>query len=166
MYNVSYLDSYNTLDLQISGDVISSFRRSYEKHLCVGRGTHLEEPLQPPDLEYALPNQDTQLKDTPPLHSSIRALCRIPVRAFSNYDVRLLVFDLRKEVGERFHYVCQQSASHPANHIPPASSPAFPLIQPPWYPRQRSLMTGLTDLLAPEDHSVPATLAHILCHAH
>ncbi len=73
--------------------------------LFLGRETHLKEPLQPPDLEYPLPNQHPQLKDTPPLHSCIRALRRIPMRAFSDHYVRLLVFDLRKEVGEGFHCV-------------------------------------------------------------
>jgi len=70
-------------------------------------GAYLKEPFQPPNLEYALPNQNSQLKNTPPLHSGIRAFCRVPVRAFSDHDVRLLVFNLRKEVGEGFHYVPQ-----------------------------------------------------------
>ena len=55
---------------------------------------HLEKPLQPPDLEDALPYKHAQLKYTPPLDPSVRALCRVPMCPFPDHDVRLLVFDL------------------------------------------------------------------------
>lgn len=56
--------------------------------------THLEESLQPPDLEDALPYKHAQLKYTPPLDPSVRALGCIPMRPFPDHDVGLLVFDL------------------------------------------------------------------------
>ena len=65
--------------------------------------TYLEEPLEPPHLEYPLPNQNTQLEDTPPFHPPVRAFCRVPVYAFADNDVALLVFDLVEKVEKFFH---------------------------------------------------------------
>lgn len=59
------------------------------QHLVCGRSgdTYFEEPLQPPDLEDALPNQDSQLKYAPPLDPSVRALSSVAVGAFADNDV-------------------------------------------------------------------------------
>lgn len=64
--------------------------------------TYFEEPLQPPDLEDALPNQDSQLKYAPPLDPSIRAFSSIAVGAFTDNDVRLLILDLIQKLRELF----------------------------------------------------------------
>lgn len=64
--------------------------------------TYLEKPLQPPHLEDALPDQDAQLEDTPPLHAPIGGLGRIAVRALAHDNVRLFVLDLVEEVRELF----------------------------------------------------------------
>lgn len=56
--------------------------------------TYLKESLQPPDLKYALPNQNSQLKYAPPLDPTICAFGRIAVGAFADDDVGLFIFDL------------------------------------------------------------------------
>lgn len=69
-----------------------------------GGGTHLEESLQPPDLENTLSDNHGQLEDTPPLNPRIGALCRVPVHAFTNHDIRLFVFDLGEGFRETTNY--------------------------------------------------------------
>ena len=64
---------------------------------------HLKKPLQPPHLKHALPQQHSDLENTPPLDPSIRALSRIAVRTFTDDDVGLFVFDLGEEGGELFY---------------------------------------------------------------
>lgn len=54
----------------------------------------LEESLQPPNLEYCLSNQNTQLEHRPPLDSIVGALGCISMCPFSYHDVCLLVLDL------------------------------------------------------------------------
>lgn len=65
-----------------------------------GQVTHLEKPLQPPNLEDTLPNHHGQLENTPPLDTAIGALCRIPVHTLPNHDIRLFVPNLGKSLGE------------------------------------------------------------------
>lgn len=60
--------------------------------------THLKEPLQPPNLEPAVGAEHEKLEDTPPLHSRVGALSRVPVCPLANDDVALLVLDLRNEL--------------------------------------------------------------------
>ena len=79
------------LDLQTKKSAIcfhfdSSLTFENDAEILEGR-TYLKESLQPPDLEYALSNQYTQLEDAPPLDPSIRALCRIAVSSFANHNV-------------------------------------------------------------------------------
>ena len=62
--------------------------------------TDLEEPLQPPYLEDALADEHAELEDAPPLDAGVGALGRVPVGALASDDVRLLVLDLRQELGE------------------------------------------------------------------
>ena len=61
---------------------------------------YLEESLQPPDLEDTFTSQYTHLEDTPPLYSGIGALSGISVGSFPDNDIRLLILDLGKELGE------------------------------------------------------------------
>ena len=67
--------------------------------------TYLKEPLKPPDLEHALPNQNSQLEYTPPLDPAICAFRCIAVSALADNDVGLFIFDLIQELGELFNYV-------------------------------------------------------------
>lgn len=55
---------------------------------------HLKEPLQPPHLEYTLSEQNKYLKDAPPFDAAVGAFCRVPVGAFPDNDIALLVLDL------------------------------------------------------------------------
>jgi hypothetical protein len=57
-------------------------------------GNHLEEPLQPPHLEDALSDQNTELEYRPPLDSCIGALGGVSMGALPDDNVCLLVFDL------------------------------------------------------------------------
>jgi hypothetical protein len=61
---------------------------------------HLEETLQPPNLKDSLSYQHTQLEYRPPLDPRVCAFCCVSVRAFSDDDVGLFVFDLVEEFGE------------------------------------------------------------------
>lgn len=70
----------------------------------------LEKPLQPPDLEDALANDNAHLEDAPPLHPSIGALGGVAVRALADNDVALLVLDLSEELGELLDCVWNQYA--------------------------------------------------------
>lgn len=56
--------------------------------------TNLEESLEPPHLENALSDQHSQLEDTPPLHTGVGALGRVPVNPLSHDNVRLLILNL------------------------------------------------------------------------
>lgn len=58
---------------------------------------YLEEALEPPDLENALRGEDKDLKCTPPLDPTVRALRGISVGAFADNYVGLFVFDLGEE---------------------------------------------------------------------
>lgn len=64
--------------------------------------THLEEPLQPPHLEEALPNQHHELEDAPPLDARVCALGGVPVCSLADDNVALLVFDLRNKFRHLF----------------------------------------------------------------
>ena len=55
---------------------------------------YLKEPLQPPDLENALPNEDSQLKYAPPFDPAICAFSCIAVGPLTDNDVGLFIFDL------------------------------------------------------------------------
>ncbi len=65
----------------------------------VSQTAYLKEAFQPPHLENSLPDQYAQLEHTPPLHPRVRALSCIPVRPLSNHDIRLLILDLREDIG-------------------------------------------------------------------
>lgn len=69
-------------------------------HGALDDSLDLEEPLQPPYLEDALADEHAELEDTPPLDAGVGALGRVPVGALARDDVRLLVLDLRQELGE------------------------------------------------------------------
>lgn len=60
----------------------------------------LEKPAQPPYLEDGLANDHANDKQVPPLNSAVGALGRVPVGALAKNIIRLLVFDLVKQVGE------------------------------------------------------------------
>lgn len=70
-----------------------NYQFSSNSQICQ-QNTDLEESLQPPDLENTLPDKHGQLEDTPPFHPSVGALCGVPVYAFPDNDVRLLILDL------------------------------------------------------------------------
>ena len=56
-------------------------------NLSLPGSSYLKEPLQPPNLKNAFSEQHPQLKDTPPLHSPVRAFCSIPMRPLPDHDV-------------------------------------------------------------------------------
>jgi hypothetical protein len=58
---------------------------------------YLKEPLQPPDLEETLADEEYQLEDAPPLDARVGALGRIPVGSLADDNVALLVLDLGSE---------------------------------------------------------------------
>lgn len=107
--------SYTTL-LTYDRSHVSPFHSPPFSTLYAARSgdTYFKKPLQPPDLKDALPNQDSQLKYTPPFDPSIRAFSSIAVGAFTDNDVRLFILDLIQELGELFN--CRthtrQSVSH------------------------------------------------------
>lgn len=59
-----------------------------------GATIHLEESLEPPDLEYTLSNQYTELEYRPPLDSCVCAFGSISVGSLSHDNVGLFVLDL------------------------------------------------------------------------
>ena len=73
---------------------LSSSSTTNTSCLPVLRHAYLKEPLQPPDLEYALPDQDSQLKDAPPFDPAICAFRCITMGPLTDNDVGLFVFDL------------------------------------------------------------------------
>jgi len=62
-----------------------------------GSAIHLEEPLEPPDLEDAFSYQHAQLEYRPPLDARVGALGRVSVGALADHNVGLFVFDLGEE---------------------------------------------------------------------
>lgn len=74
-------------------------------------GTHLEKPLQPPDLEAAVRAEHNKLEDAPPLDSRIGALSCIPVCPLAHNNVTLLVLDLRDELRQLTHCDVVSTAS-------------------------------------------------------
>jgi hypothetical protein len=83
---------YNPFDLQVN-------QLPAEDTKALGTVlAYLKEAFQPPNLEDALPNQNYHLEDAPPLNPAIGTLCRVAVRSLADDDVRLLVFDLGKEL--------------------------------------------------------------------
>ena len=72
---------------------------------------YLEEPLEPPDLEDTLADQDDELKDAPPLDARIGALSRVPVHSLANNDIALLVLDLCNQFCHLTDYGRSASAS-------------------------------------------------------
>lgn len=62
--------------------------------------TNLEESLEPPHLENTLSDQHSQLEDTPPLHTGVGALGRVPVNPLSHDNVRLLILNLCQGLGQ------------------------------------------------------------------
>lgn len=62
--------------------------------------TYLEESLQPPDLEYTLAQQHSQLENTPPLDTSIGGFGRVSMGALTDDDVGLFIFHLVQKFGE------------------------------------------------------------------
>jgi hypothetical protein len=61
------------------------------------RLAYLKKPLQPPDLEETLADEEYQLEDAPPLDARVCALSRIPVGPLADDDITLLVLDLGSE---------------------------------------------------------------------
>ena len=61
---------------------------------------YLEKALQPPDLEDALADKDSHLKNTPPLDTLVCRLGGVAVDALAQNDVGLLVLDLSEELGK------------------------------------------------------------------
>lgn len=53
----------------------------------------LKESPEPPDLEDALANDNTDNKQVPPLDSAVGALGRVTVGALTNNDIALLILD-------------------------------------------------------------------------
>lgn len=64
----------------------------------------LEEATEPPDLEESLTNDDADDEHVPPLDTGVGAFGGIAVGAFADDDVRLLVLDLGKKIGETTDY--------------------------------------------------------------
>lgn len=73
------------------------------------RHTHLEESLQPPDLEDTLTNEHGKLENAPPLHSGVCALRCVPMYPLSNDNVRLFILHLSQSLGEFTH--CKEAVS-------------------------------------------------------
>lgn len=62
--------------------------------------TNLEETLQPPHLENALSNDNSQLEDAPPFDTAVCAFGSVPVHSFTNNNVSLLILYLRDSIGK------------------------------------------------------------------
>jgi len=114
---------YDTLDLE----QVFSIGKSEEGCSMV---THLEKPLQPPDLKEALAGQHHELEDAPPLDARIRALSRVPVRPLANNNVALLVLDLCNEFRHLADCdiisICHLYSSLDFTHPPSPTDPAAP----------------------------------------
>lgn len=123
-------------------------------------GAYLKETLQPPDLKYTFAQKHAQLKDAPPLHSTIRTLRRVPVRSLTYHDVGLLIFDLVEEFGELLH--CFRRSRQLAFFNAPLPGPPK---QQRSCPFTTILGYGQTNLQPPEDPLGPRFPARILSHA-
>lgn len=66
-----------------------------------------EEALEPPDLKDAFSNQDSHLKDAPPLDTRIRALCCVPMRALSHDNIPLFILDEFEHFRKRLDFFLQ-----------------------------------------------------------
>ena len=103
MLHVSGITLYDPLDLVSFTSQHLPSPTSNIPFLTISRYAYLKESLQPPDLEYAFPNQNSQLKYAPPFDPAVCTFSCIAVGPLTDNDVGLFIFDLIQELRELFH---------------------------------------------------------------